>query len=304
VSIFTDLYGKDSVFSLKSITFATKLRKIGYYYMNKLFKKSLAWGLVCLTTILLSVSCKTPRNISYFQDVHNGQTDQILYSHGIQLKPGDAISIVVKSKSVELTNALNLPVTAQVIGTPEEVSLRQSQGISNYTIDDNGDIDFPVVGKIHIAGMSKLEVASTIKQILNDKQIASDAVVSVDYINLNYAVMGEVKSPGQFTFSKEKVSLLEALSTAGDLTIYGKRDSIIIWREEDGMRKTYVANILNGKELVNSPAYYLQQGDIVYVQPNNYRKRQSTANGNQMSTPSFWLSAISALATIGVLIFK
>ncbi len=272
--------------------------------MNKLFRKSLAWGLVCLTTILLSVSCKTPRNISYFQDVHNGQTDQILHSHGIQLKPGDAISIVVKSKSVELTNALNLPVTAQVIGTPEEVSLRQSQGISNYTIDDNGDIDFPVVGKIHIAGMSKLEVASTIKQILNDKQIASDAVVSVDYINLNYAVMGEVKSPGQFTFSKEKVSLLEALSTAGDLTIYGKRDSIIIWREEDGMRKTYVANILNGKELVNSPAYYLQQGDIVYVQPNNYRKRQSTANGNQMSTPSFWLSAISALATIGVLIFK
>ena len=100
------------------------------------------------------------------------------------------------------------------------------------------------------------------------------------------------------------MSLLEALSTAGDLTIYGKRDSIIIWREEDGMRKTYVANILNGKELVNSPAYYLQQGDIVYVQPNNYRKRQSTANGNQMSTPSFWLSAISALATIGVLIFK
>jgi polysaccharide export outer membrane protein len=272
--------------------------------MNKLFKKSLAWGLVCLTVVLLSVSCKTPRNISYFQDIRNGQTDQILYSHGIQLKPGDAISIVVKSKSVELTNALNLPVTAQVIGTPEEVSLRQSQGISSYTIDDNGDIDFPVVGKIHIAGMSKLEVATTIKQILNDKQIATDAVVSVDYINLNYAVMGEVKSPGQFTFSKEKVSLLEALSTAGDLTIYGKRDSIIIWREEDGMRKTYVANILNGKELVNSPAYYLQQGDIVYVQPNNYRKRQSTANGNQMSTPSFWLSAISALATIGVLIFK
>ena len=116
--------------------------------MNKLFKKSLAWGLVCLTVVLLSVSCKTPKNISYFQDIRNGQTDQILHSHGIQLKPGDAISIVVKSKSVELTNALNLPVTAQVIGTPEEVSLRQSQGISNYTIDDNGDIDFPVVGKI------------------------------------------------------------------------------------------------------------------------------------------------------------
>ena len=272
--------------------------------MKEYQKNQLKWVFVILTTMLLSVSCKTPQNISYFQDVHNGQTDPILYSHGIQLKPGDAISIVVKSKSIELTNALNLPVTAQVIGTPEDVSLRQSQGISSYTIDDNGDIDFPVVGKIHIAGMNKLEVAATIKQILNDKQIATDAVVSVNYLNLNYAVMGEVKSPGQFTFNKEKVSLLEALSTAGDLTIYGQRDSIIVWREENGMRKTYVANILNGKDLVNSPAYYLQQGDIVYVQPNNYRKRQSTANGNQMSTPSFWLSAISALATIGVLIFK
>ena len=272
--------------------------------MKEYQKNQLKWVFVILTTMLLSVSCKTPNNISYFQDVHNGQTDPILYSHGIQLKPGDAISIVVKSKSIELTNALNLPVTAQVIGTPEDVSLRQSQGISSYTIDDNGDIDFPVVGKIHIAGMNKLEVAATIKQILNDKQIATDAVVSVNYLNLNYAVMGEVKSPGQFTFNKEKVSLLEALSTAGDLTIYGQRDSIIVWREENGMRKTYVANILNGKDLVNSPAYYLQQGDIVYVQPNNYRKRQSTANGNQMSTPSFWLSAISALATIGVLIFK
>ena len=272
--------------------------------MKKYQKNQLKWVFVILTTMLLSVSCKTPQNISYFQDVHNGQTDPILYSHGIQLKPGDAISIVVKSKSIELTNALNLPVTAQVIGTPEDVSLRQSQGISSYTIDDNGDIDFPVVGKIHIAGMNKLEVAATIKQILNDKQSATDAVVSVNYLNLNYAVMGEVKSPGQFTFNKEKVSLLEALSTAGDLTIYGQRDSIIVWREENGMRKTYVANILNGKDLVNSPAYYLQQGDIVYVQPNNYRKRQSTANGNQMSTPSFWLSAISALATIGVLIFK
>ena len=116
--------------------------------------------------------------------------------------------------------------------------------------------------------------------------------------------MGEVTKPGQFTFTKERVSLLEALSAAGDLTIYGQRDSIIIWREEGGVRKTYVANILNGKELVNSPAYYLQQGDIVYVQPNNYRKRQSRANGNEILSGSFWLSAVSVLTTIGVLIFK
>ncbi len=272
--------------------------------MKEYKRKPLKWAFFGMMTVLLCVSCKTPKDISYFQDIHNGQSDQIINSHGIQLKPGDVISIVVKSKSADLTNALNLPVTAQVVGMSEETSLRQTQGLGGYTIDHNGDIDFPLVGKIHIAGKDKSDVAATIKQILIDRQIATDAVITVEYINLNYAVMGEVKNPGQYPFTKEKISLLEALSAAGDLTIYGQRDSIIVWRENNGIRKTYVANILNGKDLINSPAYYLQQGDIVYVQPNNYRKRQSRTNGNQMLSASFWVSAVSALATIGVLVFK
>ena len=254
--------------------------------------------------VLVSISCTTPKNISYFQDTYNGQVARIAYSQGIKLKPGDMISIVVKSKSVELTNALNLPVTTQIIGAPEETSLRQSQGVGGYTLDHDGNIDFPLMGSIHVAGQDKSEVASTIKQILKDQQIATDAVVTVEYINLNYAVMGEVKAPGQFSFNKERISILEALSTAGDLTLYGRRDSIIVWRENEGQRQTYVVSILNGNELINSPAYYLQQGDIVYVQPNNYRKRQSRANGNEVLSGSFWLSAISVLTTLGVLLFK
>lgn len=267
-------------------------------------RKYIKWTLLCIASVVLSTSCKTPKNIAYFQDVQDGQTAQIAYNQGIKLKAGDMISIIVKSKSVELTNALNLPVTAQIIGTPEETSLRQSQGISSYTLDSNGDIDFPLVGNIHLAGKDKFEVATTIKQILNERQIATDAIVSVEYVNLNYAVIGEVKGPGKFSFNKERISILEALSTAGDLTIHGRRDSIIVWRESDGQRQTYVVNMLNSSQLTNSPAYYLQQGDIVYVQPNNYRKRQSRANGNEVMSGSFWLSAVSALTTIGVLLFK
>ncbi|MBQ9677077.1 MAG: polysaccharide biosynthesis/export family protein [Prevotella sp.] len=272
--------------------------------MKKSKRKYLKWAFFGMMGVLVSISCTTPKNISYFQDTYNGQVARIAYSQGIKLKPGDMISIVVKSKSVELTNALNLPVTTQIIGAPEETSLRQSQGVGGYTLDHDGNIDFPLVGSIHVAGKDKSEVASTIKQILKDQQIATDAVVTVEYINLNYAVMGEVKAPGQFSFNKERISILEALSTAGDLTLYGRRDSIIVWRENEGQRQTYVVSILNGNELINSPAYYLQQGDIVYVQPNNYRKRQSRANGNEVLSGSFWLSAISVLTTLGVLLFK
>ena len=272
--------------------------------MKESKRKYIRWALLGVMCVLIGTSCTTPKNISYFQDVQNGQEVKIAYHQGIKLKPGDKISVVVKSKSVELSNALNLPVTAQMIGTPEEISLRQSQGNSNYTLDHEGYIDFPIVGKIHLAGKDKSEVAAYIKQLLNDQVIATDAVVTVEYQNLHYAVLGEVNRPGQFPIEKEYISLLEALSVAGDMKIYGRRDSIIVWREDDGIRKTYVANILKTTEFTQSPVYYLQQGDIVYVQPNDYRKRQSKANGNEVLSGSFWLSALSVLTTLGVLLFK
>jgi len=256
------------------------------------------------TLLLFTTSCSTPKNISYFQDIANGQTMQIAHHNGIKLKPGNKVSIMVKSQSVELTNALNLPVTSQVIGTPKESSMVQSQGVSGYTLDSNGDIDFPFLGKVHVAGMDKTEVAAYIKKQLYDQQIATDAVVTVEYMNLHYSMMGEVSGPGQYNIDKEYISLMEALSRAGDMTIYGRRDSIIVWREQDGMRTTYIANMLNAHDLANSPVYYLQQGDIVYVQPNNFRKRQSKASGNEVLSGSFWLSVVSVLTTLGVLIFK
>ena len=273
-------------------------------YMKEYRKKTLLWAFIGMMTALICTSCTAPKNVSYFQDINNGQQDKIVYAQGLKLKPGDMISIIVKTKSAELTNALNLPVTAQVIGMSEETSLRQTQGLGGYTVDQNGDIEYPLVGKIHVAGKNRIEVAADLQQLLLDKKIANDAVITIEYINLKYAVMGEVAKPGQYTFDKERISLLEGLSTAGDLTIYGRRDSIIVWRENNGIRETYVANILNGKDLINSPVYYLQQGDVVYVQPTNLRKRQTKASGNEVLTGSFWLSAISVLTSVAVLLFK
>jgi polysaccharide export outer membrane protein len=121
---------------------------------------------------------------------------------------------------------------------------------------------------------------------------------------MGFSVMGEVINPGRYQFTKEKVSLLEALSMAGDLTIYGRRDSVLVMREVDGMHEVHSVNLSKGRSLLESPVYYLQQNDVVYVEPNDYKKRQSTASGNETMTGSFWLSFVSVLTTVAVLLIK
>lgn len=253
---------------------------------------------------LILASCSTPKNIAYLPNLHDGKTLTLADTKGITLKPADRLSIVVNTKSVELNNVLNLPTTSQIIGYSEAQSLAQSRGTSGYTIDPEGCIDFPVIGSVKAAGMTRSELAGYLKRILNERHVANDAVVTVEYLNLGFSVIGEVKQPGFFAFGSDKVSLLQALSLAGDMTIYGNRREVTVLRTDNGRQDTYVIDLLDATSLTQSPAYYLQQNDVVYVQPNNYRKRQSTASANEVTTASFWLSALSVLTTIAVLIFK
>ena len=123
-------------------------------------------------------------------------------------------------------------------------------------------------------------------------------------MNLTVSVMGEVNSPGRYSIDKDKMSILEVLSMAGDLTIYGRRDNILVLRQEDGAQKVYAVNLGSADQLYTSPAYYLQQNDVVYVEPNDTKSRQSTVNGNNVRSTSFWLSLASLLTTIAVLIFN
>ena len=253
---------------------------------------------------LLLAACSTPKNITYLQDLTDGQIQQLAAYKGITLKPSDMVSIVVNTKSTELTNLLNLPYSSQIIGASELTALAQSHGSSGYTLDSEGNIDFPLVGKIHLAGLTREGVAATVKQALEEKNVANAPVVTVEFGNLHYSVMGEVGKAGEYEITRDKTSIIEALSAAGDLNLYGRRDSVFVYREENGQQKTYALNLLNGKSLYSSPAYYIQQGDVIYVQPNNYRKRQSSANASEVTTASFWLSALSVLTTIAVLVFK
>lgn len=250
------------------------------------------------------VACTTPKTVAYFPNLNDGQTLALAQSNGIVLKPGDKLSIVVNTKSSELNNVLNLPVTSQIIGYSEVQSINQSRGTSGYTIDQKGYIDFPLVGKVKAAGLTRAELAEHLKGTMEEKSVAKDAVVTVEYLNLGFSVIGEVKEPGFYTFDNDKTTLLQALSKAGDMTIYGDRNKVKVLRQQgDGQQETYVLSMLDAEALTKSPAYILQQNDVVYVQPNNYRKRQA-ANASDTTTGTFWISAVSVLTTLLVLIFK
>ena len=268
--------------------------------MNKKLRKLI----VPVFAVMVFSACSTPKNIPYFTDVNNGATIAIAESKGITLRPSDKLSIVVNTKSAELNNVLNLPAITHVIGSSEALSLNQSQGMSGYTIDPDGNIDFPLIGKVKAAGYTRTELAAKLKELLETKDAAKDAVVTVEFLNIGFSILGEVNSPGFHAFINDKTTLLQGISRAGDLTLYGNRNNVKVIRTEDGKQQVYVVNILDTEAMMKSPAYILQQNDIIYVEPNNYRKRQSTANASEVTTASFWLSAISAIATLAVLVFK
>ena len=256
-----------------------------------------------LVLVLGATSCTTHKKIAYFQDLTPGvSTQEVAVPLEIKIQPEDKISILVNSKNPQLVELFNLPYVARQIGTVG--SSGSSQGISGYTVDADGNIDFPVLGKIHIAGKSRTEVAAFIKNELITKNLVNDPVVTVEFMNLTVSVMGEVNSPGRYSIDKDKMSILEVLSMAGDLTIYGRRDNILVLRQEDGEQKVYAVNLGSADQLYTSPAYYLQQNDVVYVEPNDTKSRQSTVNGNNVRSTSFWLSLASLLTTIAVLIFN
>jgi polysaccharide export outer membrane protein len=206
---------------------------------------------------------------------------------------------MVTSKDPLMSNVFNKGFSSSTDG--EKVDANKIH--VNYTVDNNGDIEIPSLGKVAVNGKSRLEAAQDIQNKLRE-ELLKDATVTVEFVDLRFSVLGEVQAPGLYPFENDRTNVLQALGMAHDLNIYGRRDAIKVIRTEGGQQKTYVLNLLDTKQLTSSPAYYLQQNDIVYVEPNNYRKRQSSANATEITTASFWLSALSVLTTIAVLVFK
>lgn len=249
-------------------------------------------------------SCSSARHTSYFQDVRpGGEGIVIAQPLEIRIQPEDRLSILVNSRDPQLTNLFNLPIVSRQIGQDSSAG-GSSQGVSGYTIDSGGEIDFPVLGKIRVAGKNREEIAAYIKKELIDKNYVKDPVVTVEFANLCVSVLGEVNNPGRFRIERDQLTLLDALSMAGDLTIYGKRDRVLVLRKDGNKQRAYEVNLCSADLLYASPAYHLQQNDVVYVEPNPVRARQSTVNGNNVLSTSFWFSLASLLTTVSILIFK
>lgn len=252
-------------------------------------------------SLALLSACNTSKEVIYFQDVVVNSPEAVAPPQDITVQPKDQISIVVSSKDPELAALFNLTRVQQRVGT---TGLGNNTGeVSGYTLDDKGDIDFPVLGSLTVADMTRSQIAALVKQRLKEENLVNDPVVTVEFMNLSFSVLGEVKAPGKYSISKDYMTLLEAISMAGDLTIYGKRDAIFVIREEKGERVTHWVD-LRSCELFKSPVYYLKPNDVVYVQPNNVRAGQSTLNENSVKSVGLWISIGSFLTSLGVLLFK
>ena len=240
--------------------------------------------------MLLLASCATQKKVTYFQDLGHEKSVKIATPQDIKLKTGDQVTIHVNSKDEELTRPLNL---TRGTNNSSNTGTRLA-----YTVDERGYIDFPTLGEIYVEGKTRNEVAKHLKKIILDKKLVLDPVVIVDFYSQQVSVIGEVSKPGKYNIDKDRFTILDALSLAGDLTIQGKRENITVLREEYGVQKAYVLNLNNAEQFHASPAYYLQQNDIVYVEPNSSKTGQSTVNGNTVRSVSFWMSLASFALTL------
>ena len=270
--------------------------------------KFIASGL--LAAMLLLGACSTPKNITYFQDVRTGTVINPSAQKDIKVKPEDKLLIIVTTQDPALSQLFNLVSTQNRLGgttsTTSQVGNMGSSGggqLLYYTVDRMGDIDFPVLGELHIAGMNRYEVAEYIKNQLVESNLVKDPIVTVEFANTGLSILGEVSAPGRYEFNKDQMTIIDAIAMAGDLTMNGERENILVMRKDaNGKQQGYRINLTDMQSLANSPVYYLQQEDVIYVQPNDKKKRETTPNGNTPYTPSFWISMGSFAVTIATLI--
>ena len=255
---------------------------------------------VLLTVLFIATSCGSVKDIAYFQNKVVNDPEKIDKHAGIVIQPKDMLSIVVSSRNPELVAMFNLPVISYQAGS-EIVSGAGQQRLMGYVVDNEGCIDFPVLGRIKVAGLTRWELSNLIKERLIKEGLLTDAVVTVEFMNFKVSVIGEVNSPGTYTLTNDKVTILQAISLARDLSIFGQRENVCVIREREGERVIYEINLCD-VSMFNSPAYYLQQNDVVYVQPSQVKARQSTTDDKALRLTSIFVSGGSLLVSIAALI--
>ena len=266
----------------------------------------------------LLAGCSTPKNVAYFDDITANTILQTAQVNQIKARPGDKLMIVVKAKDAAISALFNKPSYSAKIDyisnteTGATVGAQNipmvSEGMASYTVGPDGKIDFPMLGMLNINGMTRQEIAGFIKGELMGRDLVKDPTVTVEFMNAGVNILGSVARPGRIEVNKDELTLLDAIALAGDLQLNGRRDNVKVLRKENGQVKTYVVDLTKAQEVMKSPVYYLQQDDIVYIEPNDMLKGTTRVNGNTLTSTGFWISMATLLTTaattVGVFVNK
>lgn len=259
-------------------------------------KKILSFSIFALMILMLA-SCASSKKVAYFQNAVDGVVERSEGLYDAKIMPKDILTITVSTTNPEAATPFNLTISNTLNATGQMYS--GSGVLQTYLVDNNGEIEYPVVGKIKVAGLTKNEcqelVKSKIKAFLAEDE---DPIVTVRMSSYRVTIIGEVRSPGVIPVGTEKMSILEALASAGDLTIYGKRDNVMLIREEANGQKTVHRLNLNDANIISSPYYYLQQNDIVYVEPNGVQAKNSAIG----SSTTIWFSFVGIVTSVASLL--
>lgn len=262
--------------------------------MNNLKMKN-QWFSFLVLIIVFANSCNSPKKLIYFQgSVPNSEANK---NYNPLLKPDDLLSITIVAQDQEAIKPFNLPAYT-LYGNNIGGYAQGAPTPPGYLIDADGNIDFPIIGKLKVSGLTRTAAVDLIKE--NLKPYLVNPTVLIRILNYKVTVLGEVKNPGTFTIPNERVTLLEAIGIAGDLQITGRRKNVLVIRENDGKKTEYKVD-LTSKDLFNSPVYYLTQNDVVYVEPNRARINSSVINP---ANAGIVISAVSLIISVIVLISK
>ena len=260
--------------------------------------KKLFYSILAAVAMLTVTSCSTPKNVAYIQnsDYIDYSNSEFLYD--ARIMPKDILTVTINTVNPEASAPFNLIVRPTLANATSNIPT-SGGALQTYLVDNEGCIDFPVVGKLQVGGLTK----SMCEKLIHDKikrymNADENPIVTVRMSNYKISVIGEVNRPGMFTVDNEKINIFEALAKAGDLSIYGVRDRVKLIRENAKGRKEIHTVNLNDANIVNSPYYYLQQNDVVYVEPNSVKAKNSAIG----TSTTIWISVTSALVSLASLI--
>lgn len=261
--------------------------------------------LASVVVLVALTGCGASKNVIYMQNITPGEVMEQAAMTPITVEPGDEIMVYVSCSDAEMAGRLSLLSGSRRPEVQGGMMLSNSSAVMlPYTVSNRGYINMPEIGEVHVSGLTRQQIASLVEQKIIDAKLVKDnsVNVTVQFANLTFSTLGEVGKIGNYSITKDDLTLLEALSISGDLTIYGRRDAVWVLRElPDGSRKSFKLD-LRDASFMESPAYYVQQNDVIYVEPNNVRAGQSTLNENTFKSAGFWTSLASLSLSIATLV--